>query len=169
MNPKLLIYFSSQKFQNALAKLHENPKAEKEVEILSSFDFKSCSSFQGAIEKINIVKFATWCGSLIGLTTGFVMAWYPSVIDTPLNVGGRPLNSWPAFIPLVFVLGVLFSALGGFVAFLLRLKFPEPYHPVFDFPDFQLQKDQYYLLASSQIEPSLLMDLAPEKIVEAPR
>lgn len=168
MSSKLLIYFSPQKFQNALSKLHDNPRAGKDVEIFSAFDLKSSSAFQGSVQKINIVKFATWSGSLIGLTTGFVMAWYPSVIDTPLNVGGRPLNSWPAFIPLVFVLGVLFAALFGFVAFILRLKFPEPYHPVFEFQDFQLQKDQFYLLASTQIEPTLLADLAPEKIIEAP-
>lgn len=165
MNSKLLIYTSKERFLHALQRLGRSPKSG--IEVFSAVDLEHSALFAGPDRAFHIVKFATWAGAMLGLTTGFVLTWYPSVVDTPLNVGGRPLNSWPAFVPLIFVLGVLFAALSGFLAFFLRLRFPEPYHPVFEFSDYQLQKDQFYLLASSSVNESLIAELDPEKIVEA--
>lgn len=167
MKSQLLIYHSEENFLRALAILQERKTTE--FETLSAFDLKHSSAFAGPNSSFQIVKAATLVGALAGLTTGFALAWYPSVVDTPLNVGGRPLNSWPAFVPLIFVLGVLFAALCGFVAFCLRLRFPEPYHPVFEFQDFQLQENQFYIFLPKILENPLLEVLKPEKIKEATR
>src|SRR4051812_8890453 len=53
--------------------------------------------------------------ALLGATTGYLLQAYSAVYDYPLNVGGRPLHSWPAFIPITFELAVLFAALGGVI------------------------------------------------------
>jgi hypothetical protein len=76
--------------------------------------------------------------------------------DYPLNVGGRPLNSWPAFIPITFELTVLGTALTGVITFLILAGFPRLDHPVFSVPEFRrASQDRFFLLwrtASGQDE-----------------
>jgi hypothetical protein len=68
--------------------------------------------------------------ALLGGAGGFFMQWYAARIY-PLNIGGRPLNSWPAFIPITFELTVLTSALAGLFAFFWLVRFPRLHHPAF--------------------------------------
>lgn len=83
---------------------------------------------------------------ITGAVTGYVMQYYLSVIHYPLNIGGRPLHSWPAFIPITFELTVLFSALATFFGFLWFAGFPAPYHPLFRVPDFKdASADAFFL------------------------
>jgi len=80
----------------------------------------------------------TLLGGILGGLIAYIMQWYSAVIDYPLNVGGRPLHSWPAFIPITFELTVLFAAIAGLIGMLWLNGLPKPYHPVFNVPAFKL-------------------------------
>jgi hypothetical protein len=85
-------------------------------------------------------------GGLTGAFTGYGMELYAMGYFYPLNVGGRPLNSWPLFIPITFELTVLFSAFGGVIALLVLNRLPSIYHPLFSVPGFErATSDQFFL------------------------
>jgi hypothetical protein len=75
-------------------------------------------------------------GGITGALAGVLMQAYAQVIDYPLNIGGRPLISWPTYIPIAFELTILLAALGGIAGLFLFTRLPQPYHPVFNFEDF---------------------------------
>jgi len=85
-------------------------------------------------------------GGMLGAATGYGMQFFIHAISLPIDVGGRPLNSWQSFIPVTFELGVLFSALALFFGLLLLNGHPEPYHPVFNVDAFaRASRDRFFL------------------------
>jgi ActD protein len=85
-------------------------------------------------------------GGILGCVGGFWLQYWVAVIDYPINIGGRPLNSWPSFIPVTFELTILLAALAAFFGVLALNRLPMPYHPVFNVERFELASRNRFFL-----------------------
>jgi ActD protein len=86
-------------------------------------------------------------GGLAGAVAGYALQYWTMAVDYPVNVGGRPLNSWPMFVPVVFELTILLAALAAVLGMLALNGLPMPYHPVFNVPQFvRASRDRFFLV-----------------------
>ena len=116
-------------------------------------------------------------GGIFGAVAGYFLQWYTAVISYPINVGGRPLNSWPEFIPVTFEMTVLFAALAAVVAMIVGNGLPRLRHPLFDAPHFDLATRNRFFLCLRGDAPRFdekrahrfLESLRPMRVIEVPQ
>jgi hypothetical protein len=113
-------------------------------------------------------------GGILGGAGGYFLQWYSAVISYPINVGGRPLNSWPEFIPVAFEMTVLFAALAAVFAMIVGNGLPRLRHPLFDAPHFDLAtRNRFFLCLRGNVEDfdearahAFLESLEPLRVIE---
>ena len=99
-------------------------------------------------------------GGLIGGAIGYFLQWFSAVRSYPEEIGARPLNSWPMFIPVTFEMTILFAAITAFLAALIGNGLPRLAHPIFDAPDFDLASRNRFFLCLRTDDPAFQSDQA---------
>ena len=100
--------------------------------------------------KETLVPWIIFISGVLGCLGGFLMQYWINVVDYPLNVGGRPFNSWPQFIPVTFECTILLAAFGAVIGMFVLNGLPRPHHPIFGARRFALaSQDRFFLCVES--------------------
>jgi hypothetical protein len=146
-----------EKLIHAVEKLRE--AGYRRFEAYSPFPLEGLSEAMGL--KRNLVPLITLIGGLTGGLGGFGFQYWVAVITYPMNIGGRPLNSWPAFIPVTFELTILGASLAAVFGMLALNRLPQPHHPVFNVPRFShASADRFFICIEAHDPKFHLADTA---------
>jgi hypothetical protein len=147
-------------------------KGYRRVEAYSPFAIEEVNEALGLHH--NKLPLLVLGGGILGGLTGYLMQYYVAVIEFPLNIGGRPLHSWPSFIVITFELTILFAAITTVLGLFGLCGLPEPYHPVFNVSRFAFaSRDRFFLCIESR-DPlfdrhdtaEFLHSLSPREVTE---
>ncbi|MCB0116802.1 MAG: DUF3341 domain-containing protein [Caldilineaceae bacterium] len=146
----------------------------EKVRAYSSYPVHGLSDVLGHSAKP--LRWLIFAAILVGGAAGFLLQYATAIYGYQLNVGGRPLNSWPTFIPVSFEVAVLVAALTAVVGMLLWNGLPLPYHPIFNTPGFELASGEKFYLCievsdarfNLQRTKTFLQDLGPAVVNEVP-
>jgi hypothetical protein len=131
----------------------------RRFEAYSPFPVEGLSAAMGF--KRNMVPLITLIGGLTGGLGGFGFQYWVAAITYPLNIGGRPFNSWPAFIPVTFELTILGASLSAVFGMLALNRLPQPHHPVFNVHRFShATTDRFFICIESRDPKFNLADCA---------
>jgi hypothetical protein len=123
----------------------------RSIDAYTPFPIEGLSKALGLGRKEDLVPLITLIGGLCGGLGGFFFQLWVSASSYPENIGGRPLNSWPAFIPVTFELTVLGASLCGVLGMLALNKLPQPHHPLFNNERFKRASvDKFFLCIEAQ-------------------
>jgi hypothetical protein len=86
------------------------------------------------------------------------MEWYAMAVSYPINIGGRPHNSWPPFIPITFELTILAGALAAIITMFILNRLPQPYHPIFNVAGFERASTDRFFLCIEASDPKFNPD-----------
>jgi hypothetical protein len=144
----------------------------RQVEAYSPFPIEGLAEVLGY--ERTPVPFWTFLGALAGGAGGYYLQWYSAVVEYPVNIAGRPLHSWPMFVPVSFELAVLGGAFAAVIAMLVACRLPSLRHPLFASPDFDLASRNRFFLCLRSEDPAfeaeqaraLLQELQPIACVE---
>ena len=146
----------------------------KKIDAYSPFPVEELAEAIGF--RHNGVPAVVLVGGIVGCLSGYLLQWWISVVSYPVNVGGRPYHSAPAFIVVTFEMTILCAVLAAVFGMLALNGLPMPYHPVFNVPRFRVAtKDRFFLIVFSS-DPkytstgtrAFLESLAPRSISEVP-
>jgi ActD protein len=142
------IYGLMAEFDDASALVAATSKARDEgyrrMDAYSPFPIEELHDAMGAHR--SRLPLIVLIGGLVGCISGFLLQYWASAIAYPVNVGGRPFNSWPAFIPVTFECTILGASLSAVLGMLALNGLPMPYHSVFNVPRFVLASRNRFFL-----------------------
>ena len=110
------------------------------------------------IERKTKLPYIIFAGGVVGCLAGYLLQYWTQAIEYPLNIGGRPFHSWVAFIPPTFETTILFAAFTAVIAMIVLNGLPQPYHPVFNVPRFELASRNRFFLLIESIDPKFNRD-----------
>ena len=146
----------------------------RKIDAYSPFPLEELSEAIGFHK--NGVALVCLVGGLLGGTAAYVLQWWINTISYPINIGGRPLHSWPSFIIVTFEMTILFSGLSAVFGMIALNGLPMPYHPVFNVPQFDnASRDKFFIIVFSSdknYDPvrtrQFLESLNPLSVAEVP-
>ena len=138
---------------NALVEAAKRTHAEgyRKVDAYSPFPIEAVWEALHADDRR--VQLFVLLGGITGCLAGFGLCYWTQVIAYPLNIGGRPFNSWPAFIPVTFETTILFAAFTAVIGMIALNGLPMPYHPVFNVKSFARASQDGFFLAIEAADP----------------
>jgi hypothetical protein len=153
---------------------HARANGYTRVEAYSPFAVEGLDDIVGADK--GWIAPLTLLGGIAGGAGTYFLQWYAAVVDYPVNIGGRPLHSWPAFIPATFEITILGAAVAAVLAMFVLNGLPQLYHPLFEIEEFELASRNRFFLCLPARDPvfapgparDLLEGLQPLLLREVP-
>jgi len=128
--------------------LHE--RGFRDVEAYTPYPVRQLDEYIPARRNLPLLVLVA---GILGTLTAWIMQFYIAVIDYPTNIGGRPLNSWPSFIVIMFELTILFASVAAFFGMLGLCGFPLPHHPMFNTRGFENASNNRFFLCVEARDP----------------